>query len=62
MPQGNTLFSRTIKNNLLLANKNATDSELDNAIRQACAYDFIQELIIKLDTVICENGMGISSL
>ena len=60
VPQGNTLFSGTIKNNLLLANKNATDSELDNAIRQACAYDFIQELDDKLDTVLGENGMGIS--
>ena len=51
VPQGNTLFSGTIKNNLLLANKNATDSELDNAIRQAGAYDFIQELFSKGATI-----------
>lgn len=60
IPQGNTLISGTIRENLLYGNKNATDQELENACRMACAWDFIDKLDNKLDTFIGEKGLGLS--
>lgn len=60
VPQGNTLFSGTIKENLLPGNKEATDEELTEALKNACILDFVNELPDKADTVIGENGYGLS--
>lgn len=60
IPQGNTLFSGTIKENLLYGNPNASIDEINTALKQACAYDFVYELKDKLDTTIGEKGLGIS--
>ncbi|MBO6239425.1 MAG: ABC transporter ATP-binding protein [Butyrivibrio sp.] len=60
VPQGNTLFSGTIKENVLMGNKNATDEEVLEALRGAAALDFVNELPMGIDTVIGEKGVGIS--
>lgn len=60
VPQGNTLFSGTIRNNLMMAKKDASDEELIAALKAASAYEFVKELPKGIDTVIGERGYGIS--
>ncbi len=59
VPQGNTLLSGTIRDNLLMANPKAKDEELWTALRMACA-DFVADLPQQLDTVCSEYGGGLS--
>ena len=59
VPQGNTLISGTIRNNLLMAKPDATEDELREVLHTACA-DFVYELPDKLDTVLSEHGGGLS--
>ena len=60
VPQGNTLFSGTIRENIMMGKPDATEEELIEAIKGAAAYDFIMGLPKGLDTVIGEKGLGIS--
>ena len=60
VPQGNTLFSGTIRSNLLYGKPYATDDEIKEALTNACAIDFVNELEDGLDTMIGEKGVGIS--
>ena len=60
VPQGNTLFSGTIRENIRMGNLNATEEDMLDALRLASAYDFVMELPDGLDTVIGERGHGIS--
>lgn len=60
VPQGNTLFSGTIADNLRLGSAHASDIELESAARLACAWDFIENLPDGLDTIIGERGLGLS--
>ena len=59
VPQGNSLFSGTLRWNLLLGNPDATEAEMQEALRLACA-DFVHTLPDGLDTVIGEGGAGLS--
>ena len=59
VPQGNTLMSGTIRDNLLLGNISATDEEMIEALHKSCA-DFVMELPDGLDTVCSESGGGLS--
>ena len=59
VPQGNTLISGTIRNNLLVAKPDASDDELRIALHTACA-DFVFDLPESLDTVLAEHGGGLS--
>lgn len=59
VPQGNTLLSGTIRENLLLGKPTATDEELDDALRQACA-DFVFQLPQGINTSCSEQGGGLS--
>ena len=59
VPQGNTLMSGTIRYNLHLANPNATDAQLTEALHIAAA-DFVMDFPDGLDTVIAERGSGLS--
>ena len=43
VPQGNMLFSGTIKENIAFVNSNASEQEIENAGKLACAYDFIRD-------------------
>ncbi len=59
VPQGNTLMSGTIRYNLCLANPDATDTQLKDALHIAAA-DFVMDFPDGLDTVIAERGSGLS--
>lgn len=59
VPQGNTLFSGTLRDNLLLGRPDATDEELWEVLRTACA-DFVTRLPEGLDTQCSERGGGLS--
>ena len=59
VPQGNTLMSGTIRENLLIAKPDATDDEMRNALHTSCA-DFVLSLPDGLDTVCSEHGGGLS--
>ena len=59
VPQGNTLMSGTIRYNLCLANPDATDAQLKDALHIAAA-DFVMDFPDGLDTVIAERGIGLS--
>lgn len=60
VPQGNTLFSGTIKENILMGHKGATNEEIMEALESSAAIDFIKEFPDGIDTVIGEKGVGIS--
>lgn len=59
VPQGNTLMSGTIRENLLLANADATEDEMRLALETASA-GFVWKLPEGLDTVCSEKGAGLS--
>lgn len=59
VPQGNTLLSGTIRDNLLLGKEDATDTELREVLRIVCA-DFVFSLPEGLDTICSEQGGGLS--
>jgi ABC-type bacteriocin/lantibiotic exporter with double-glycine peptidase domain len=56
VPQGNTLFSGTVAENLRLLRPDATDAELREALRLACADEFVDRLPLQLDTPVREQG------
>lgn len=59
VPQGNTLLSGTIRDNLLLGNHNATEEMMRDALLKACG-SFVYDLPEGLDTKITESGGGLS--
>ena len=59
VPQGNTLFSGTIRDNLLLGNPDATEKEMREALEAACA-GFVMDRPDGLDAVCGELGAGLS--
>ncbi len=59
VPQGNTLFSGTIRDNLLLGNPEADEEEMWAALKTSCA-DFVAQLPNGLDTRCGELGTGLS--
>lgn len=60
VPQGNTLFSGTLRENMVMFTESASDAEIMQAARLACIDRFIAELSDGLDTVIGERGIGLS--
>ena len=58
--QDNFLFSGTIRDNILLGNQNATQEQVDNAIKMAYLDEFIATLKDGLDTQIGERGILLS--
>jgi ATP-binding cassette subfamily B protein len=60
VPQGNFLLSGTLRENIAFVAPDASDSDIMEAARIACAEDFIRELPEGLDTVIAEHGGGLS--
>ncbi len=58
--QKNELFSGTIKENLRWGNENATDEEIEQACKLACADEFIQSFPDKYDTHIEQGGTNVS--
>ncbi len=60
VPQGNTMFSGTIAENMRMVNETATDEEVINALKTACAWDFIEQLPEGINSVLGERGRGLS--
>ena len=60
VPQGNTLFSGTIAENMRMVNENASDEEVIAALKTACAWDFVAQLPDGIDSVLGERGRGLS--
>jgi subfamily B ATP-binding cassette protein MsbA len=58
--QDNFLFSGTIKENILLGNKDATDEQVNQAVKMAYLEGFVSSLKKGLDTVIGERGVLLS--
>lgn len=59
IPQGNSLVSGTIRENLLMGNPEATDEEMRQALHIACA-EYVFELPDGIDSPITERGGGLS--
>ena len=60
VPQDAVLFAGTLRSNVLYGNPDATDAELDNALRLAHAAEFIAKLPDGLDSLVGESGVGLS--
>lgn len=60
VPQGNTLFSGTIEENLCFGCADASEQEIEEALQLACAWDFVKELQNGIYTIIGERGVGLS--
>ena len=60
VPQGNTLFSGTVRENIRMGNLSATEEEMLDALKLSAGYDFVMGLPDGLDTVIGERGHGVS--
>ena len=58
--QKNTLFSGTIRENLLWGDANASDAEIQAACEAACAWEFIQRMPEGLDTDLGQGGVNVS--
>ena len=58
--QKNELFSGTIAENLRWGNPNATDAEIEEACKQACADEFIERFPDKYETYIEQGGSNVS--
>ena len=59
IPQGNSLISGTVRENLLMGNPDATEEQMREALHTACA-DYILDLPDGLDSTIAESGGGVS--
>lgn len=60
VPQGNTLFSGTIRENIRMGRLDATEEEIFDALRMSAGYEFVMELPEGLDTRVGERGYGLS--
>ena len=60
IPQGNTLFSGSIADNMRMVKPEATDEEIREALKAACAWDFVEKLEEGIDTQVRERGQRFS--
>lgn len=60
VPQGNFLFSGTLRENIVISRPQATQEEIEEAIRISCMDQFLPQLPDGLESVIGENGTGLS--
>ena len=60
VPQDNFLFAGSIRENVAFAAPDATDDQVKRACEVACAWEFVEELPLGLDTTIGEHGQGLS--
>jgi len=58
--QDTTLFDDTVKNNISYAKPGASQDEIEEAAKNSFAYEFIEKLPNKFDTLIGENGVRLS--
>ena len=60
VPQGNTILSGTIAENMRMVKKDATDEEIIEALKSACAWDFVKDMPDTINCKIGERGRGFS--
>lgn len=60
VPQGNTILSGTIAENLRMVREDATDEELKEALTLACAWDFVSRMPEGIHSSVGERGRGLS--
>ena len=60
IPQGNTMFSGTIAENMRMVKPEATDQEIREALEAACAWEFVEKLDKGMDTQVRERGTRFS--
>ena len=60
VPQGNTMFSGTIAENMRNVKQDATDEEIIEALKLSCAWEFVEKLPEGINSEIKERGGGFS--
>lgn len=60
VPQGNTVIAGSVAENLRLGREDATEAEMEAALRDACAWEFVSALPEGLHALIGEGGKGLS--
>ncbi len=60
VPQDTSLFNRTIRENVMYARPDATEEDLELALKKAEAYDFVAKLPNGADTLVGERGVKLS--
>ncbi len=60
VPQGNLLLSGTLRKAITIIKPDASDDEIDRALKISCADKFIKDFPLGLETVIGEKGFGLS--
>lgn len=60
VPQGNFLFSGTLRDNLLISNPEASEAEIEQAVQISAVDQFLDQLPDGLDSMLGENGAGLS--
>ena len=60
VPQGNTILSGTIAENMRMVKEEATDEEIIEALKISCAWDFVEKLPDQINSSVGERGRGLS--
>lgn len=60
VPQGNTILSGTIAENMRMVKEDATDEEIIEALKISCAWDFVKNLPKTFNSNVGERGRGLS--
>ena len=60
VPQGNTILSGTIAENMRMVKEEATDEEIIEALKISCAWDFVEKLPDQINNSVGERGRGLS--
>lgn len=60
VPQGNTMFSGTIADNMRNVKEDASEEEMTEALKLACAWEFVEKLPDGINSRIKERGGGFS--
>ena len=60
VPQGNTILQGTVAENLRMGKEDATDAEVEEALRTACAWEFVERMPDGINSKVGERGCGLS--
>lgn len=60
VPQGNAILSGTIAENMRIVKENASDDEIIDCLKLACAWDFVKEMSDGINSSVGERGKGLS--